>query len=1472
MMNHRLIFRAFIGLSCVSSSMGLVRAESAGRKQAPSVAAGQVLPLFFVPNTPHSLTGKRPVPEGSVTAFLQTPGGRVLFTHEGAFFSLPAVEPSARSGRPGAFNGLDRRVVMRSGFSKGTLSGKVPVPELAEETGAAVNFLVGARNDWRTRFPAYRMLRYADAWPDIDVEYLAGRSGLECRVMVKPGADPGRVVLETGASMLSPDKDGNLIAEREGATLVLTRPVAFQARGMERTEIGVSVRVLPEGRYTFTVEEYNRAQPLVITSTIIWGTFLGGGGQGQEIPWCMAIGHGDGVYLCGKTNSEDFPTTSRAYQPTLQGREFDAFVARLSSDGSKVKWCTYLGGSDNDCGFALAVDTEGNTVVAGSTFSSDFPVTPGACDASMTKGDAFIAKLDAEGANLRWATFLGGTQFDQAKALVLDSQANVILCGETSSPDFPVTAGVLDPSHNGYVDTFLSRLSADGSQLINSTFLGGMGGDFAYSMAVSEKGDLVVTGQTRSVDFPVTPESYDTSHNGSTDLFVARLSPDVTRLVFATYLGGSQNDEAVNGLALGSEDEVLVAGTTQSPDFPVSPGAFDTTFAVTDGFVLRLSPDGSTLLGSTFLGGSSYDYGNALATDATGNILVTGSTSSTDFPVTSGAYDPSPRIGYLAKLNMELSALLWSTYLDNAGLDLGLDDLSNPIVTGTVSGETTQTYSLDVRVTKLSADGNSLIWSKTLGGHPGRFDAARDLTLDNAGNIVVFGQTASGNFPVTPGAFDQGYNGETDVFVTKMAPDGVSLIWSTYLGGTKGDYEGSMVLDPAGNIVLTGETFSPEFPVTPGAFDTTCDACYSGDAFLTKLSADGAQLLWSTFLGGSKQEGGIALALDHQQNVIVGGRTYSSDFPVTPGCYDPVFSGYFNDAFVTKLSADGGTLLWSTYLGGGHHDAVIRLVLDASGNTFLFGDTGSSDFPVTTGAFDTSFVGNNELFVARLSADGSQLDWSTFLGGSHQESPGEMLLGPSGDLFLAGYTSSVDFPVTDGAYDTVPNATDIFVSRLAGDGSHLVWSSFLGGRNVESAGDICLDASGNLVLTGCSSSPDFPATGGAFDTSYNGNWDAVVSKISEDGSRLLWSTFLGASGNDHASGVAMTDTGDFILAGYTDSPGFPVTPGTFDPVLRDGSDAWVIKLSEVWRDTVADFDNDGITDILWRNTASGNLSAWLLSRYGATGTLFLGGVVDPDWRMVGIGDLNGDGCDDILWRHALAGTLSVWLVGAGGYGGTLSPGAADPAWKIVGTSDADADGDTDIYWWNEGNGTLSLWLLDASGGSSPKTVGGVAGSDWEVLGVADFDGDGKGDILWRQACTGALAVWFVNENGFAGDLGLGIVDPSWEVVGLGDADGDLKADLFWRNDAGGMMSLWFLDENGLRGTAFVGGIANPGWQVVGIGDYDGDGRSDLLWRQLPSGALSVWFVREYGFAGELSLGIVDPLWETLNHVLFAGGM
>jgi hypothetical protein len=391
------------------------------------------------------------------------------------------------------------------------------------------------------------------------------------------------------------------------------------------------------------------------------------------------------------------------------------------------------------------------------------------------------------------------------------------------------------------------------------------------------------------------------------------------------------------------------------------------------------------------------------------------------------------------------------------------------------------------------------------------------------------------------------------------------LVYSTFLGGANVDAGFDITVDAAGNAYVTGTTqlliVPSTFPTTPGAFDTTHNG--NRDAFVTKLNPSGSALVYSTFLGGSDLDSASGIAVDSTGSAYVTGTTLSADFPTTPGAFDTTL-GADRDAFVTKLNASGSALVYSTFLGGFEGDIGGSIQVDSSGNAYVSGNTLSSNFPTTPGAFDTTLNANEvfEAFVTKLNASGSALVYSTLLGGSNGSSSADIALDASGSVYVVGNAFSADFPTTAGAFDTTFSGGDVFVTKLNATGTGALYSTFLGGTARDEGHAIDIDAAGNAYVTGFTLATDFPTTVGAFDTTYNGNFDAFVTKLNSSGSALVYSTYLGDVDFDSGNDIAVDSSGSAYVTGSTSSPNFPTTVDAFDTTFNGGpSDVFVTQFN-----------------------------------------------------------------------------------------------------------------------------------------------------------------------------------------------------------------------------------------------------------------------------------------------------------------------
>ena len=458
-----------------------------------------------------------------------------------------------------------------------------------------------------------------------------------------------------------------------------------------------------------------------------------------------------------------------------------------------------------------------------------------------------------------------------------------------------------------------------------------------------------------------------------------------------------------------------------------------------------------------------------------------------------------------------------------------------------------------------------LIWSTFLGGN--ERDWSFSIAVDGSGNAYVTGTTESADFPTTPGAFDLTYNGVepfywADVFVAKLNSTGSALVYSSFLGGTDADRASGIAVDGSGNAYLTGDTWSENFPVTPGALDITYSGAYFGrDIFVAKLDVTGSALCYATFLGEDGDEQGNGIAVDGSGNAYVTGYTGAEAFPATSGAFDVAYNGG-NDVFVAKLNATGSSLDYATFLGGSGDERGDGIAVDGSGNVYVTGSTESDGFPTSAGAFGVTHNGDYDAFVAKLNMTGSSLVYSTLLGGGSRDAGLDIAVDGSGNAYVTGSTESDGFPTTAGALDITHNGDDdAFVVKLNSTGSVLIYSTFLGGGAEDVGSGIAADGSGHAYLTGHTQSTDFPSLAGAFDPTFNGSYDAYVVKLDPMGSDLSYATFLGGGGYDRGSGIVLDGSASAYVSGDTWSAEFPTTAGAFDPTSNGQMNAFVAKLS-----------------------------------------------------------------------------------------------------------------------------------------------------------------------------------------------------------------------------------------------------------------------------------------------------------------------
>ena len=400
---------------------------------------------------------------------------------------------------------------------------------------------------------------------------------------------------------------------------------------------------------------------------------------------------------------------------------------------------------------------------------------------------------------------------------------------------------------------------------------------------------------------------------------------------------------------------------------------------------------------STYLGSSRDDMASGVAVDNAGNVYVVG--------VTNSFNDGSNNDIFIGKLNSAGGFVYFVTVGgtgDETADGITVDALGNVYFVGT---STSYSASRDVIVGKLNPAASALVYLTYFGGSD--IELARGIAVDPAGNAYVTGRTQSLNFPTSTSAPQKTLRGNTDAFVTKLNAAGTSLVYSTYLGGNEHEEGSGIAVDAYGYAYVTGTTSSTNFPTTAGAFQTA--AIGKQDAFVTELVPAGSSFFYSTYLGGSDADFGQEIAIDASFNAYVTGYSYSTNFPATPGAFRTFNNGQ-QDAFVTKFTASGNAVYYSTYVGGGANDLAQSIAVGSTGKAYVTGVTNSTNFPTTANAFKPAISGNEDAFVIELNPGGSALNYSTFAGGSQTDVATDIAVNTAGNAHIAGYTTSTNFP------------------------------------------------------------------------------------------------------------------------------------------------------------------------------------------------------------------------------------------------------------------------------------------------------------------------------------------------------------------------------------------------------------------------------------------------------------------------------
>ena len=759
------------------------------------------LPLAFVPNAGQT--------DPAVRFQAHDMGGTLFFTPEEVVLRLPSAGDGSTVVRM-RFQGANPDTIITGG----------------ERLPGTVNYFRG--NDpaqWRTGLPTYSGVVYQGLYPGIDLRYDGASGRLKGTYTVAPGADPSQIRWQhqgvEGVQVNSATGDLEIQLANGGATLVERAPVAWQTIQGRRVPVEVAYGLTASGAVHFVLGSYNPAYALTIDPTVEYSTYLGG--SGMEDAEGIAVDGSGNVVVVGTTDSADFPVQD-ALDDSVHND--DVYVAKINAAGDALLFSTYLGGSQDEEGNGVALDSAGNIYIVGSTDSTNFPTQNPFQSANGGVDDAFVAKLSASGDSLVYSTYLGGPGVEEGNGIAVDGSGNAYVVGATASNPFALLGSLQSSYGGGILDGFLVKVNSAGNGVVYGTFLGGNSYDAAEDVAVDGDGNAYVSGDTLSTDFPTTPSALQTDPAGDMDVFLVKVDSSGSALVYGTYLGGSGEDVS-DGLAVTSSGEAILVGATKSSDFPTQNPVQASHGGNYDAFVSKVNAAGDALVYSTYLGGANADKGFGIALGPDGSVTIAGDTFSTDFPTSSA-----------------------------------------------LQAASTSAVSSDAFVARLSAGGDSVVYATTLGGSESDHGSA--VAVDSAGNAYVAGLTASSDFP-TKDPIQGSFGGQLDVFVAKISHDS-----GTPPTPTETPTPGGPTVTPTATATPGGPTATPTVPptATPPAYSSLA-ASYK---IASKLKVQSGEVFgYSIRLHNS----GIADTTADVSDALPDELTYIPGSVTGGGSYDP---------------------------------------------------------------------------------------------------------------------------------------------------------------------------------------------------------------------------------------------------------------------------------------------------------------------------------------------------------------------------------------------------------------------------------------------------------------------------------------------------------------------------------------------------------------------------------------------------------
>lgn len=903
------------------------------------------------------------------------------------------------------------------------------------------NYLLGANPaEWRSHVSTFRQVKVQQVYPGVDVLYYANGQRLEYDFHLAPGVDCGVIRLQIeGADRVELDSAGNLIVETCGERLLQHRPVAYQSEGAVRRPVEVAYRLTGERTFGFVVGEADAALPLIIDPVLSYASYLGG--SKQETAWDLALDGNGNVYVTGESLSLDLATTTGAFQANYGGGTTvggDIFVAKLDASGSNLVYLTYLGGKGNDAALSIAIDATGNAYLTGFTDSTNFPLASPIISSIGGKGEKY---------------------FDL----------------------FPP-------------DAFVTKLNANGSALVYSTYLGGSTNDEGIAIAVDGAGCAYVAGFTASTNFPAV-NAPQTTNAGLDDAFVTKVAPDGSAFVYSTYLGGTNTDQA-QGVAVDATGRAFVTGFTQSTNFPLARAIQPWLAGGQDVFVSALSPNGQSLSLSTYLGSSGNEVAYRIALDASGHPHVTGARDGFSYPVTTGALNPGGvfrtddnganwtsasqgllhvSIGALAVDPVFPARVYAGTAHGVAGSSNGgttwesrviapadSRGLAPAIAVGVVSGLAVDpvtpatVYAGTVSEGVFKSLDSGITWSLASTGLVNL--TVNALAVDPLSPVTVYAGTAAGVYRSTNGAMNwQSFSsgiGSQDIRALVLdpvspdtlyaaTPNGVyrslnrGTNWYLFRSGLTNYSVLSLAINPVAPSTLYAGTARGLFKTTDRATNWSGLHVATGVSNVNALAVDpqSPSTLYAATSAGLFKSADAGVAWTLCSGLL------ATELAINPQTPAQVFAGTYStnslaleDAFLTKLAPDNldaYDLAYSAVFGGTGDDEGWDVALDPAGNAYVVGATTSTNFPVAQPLpFQKFNRGGWDAFVTAIGGNGSALLYSTYLGGRSNDLAFGVEVDLNGNAYVVGQTLSTNFLAHNAVQPLAGGLGDAFVAKL----------------------------------------------------------------------------------------------------------------------------------------------------------------------------------------------------------------------------------------------------------------------------------------------------------------------------------------------------------------------------------------------------------------------------------------------------------